>query len=95
MHIYNSLNYRRRLKVNIKISCIHHATTEKVVCTTYADFKYNNVFFLLRKGNDQMNFMFRRNLCWLLRRNFVIEKEDLLSKLLMDLDFSFKADVIG
>ena len=42
-----------------------------------------------------MNFLFLRNLYWLLRRNFVIEKEDLLSKLLMDLDFSFKADVIG
>ena len=42
-----------------------------------------------------MNFLFLRNLYWLLRRKFVIEKEDLLSKLLMDLDFSFKADVIG
>ena len=56
---------------------------------------YNNFFFLLRKGNDHMNFLFLRNLYWLQRRNFVIEKEDLLSKLLMDLDFSFKADVIG
>ena len=41
-HIYNSLNYRRRLKVNIKISCIHHATTEKVVLRTQASYK--NVF---------------------------------------------------